>query len=256
MQCRLFFDMEKLSVTIITKNEENNIDRCLKSVAWADEIIIVDSGSVDRTLDICKNHKCSILSIEWLGFGKTKQFAVDQASYEWVFSIDADEEVTPELKASILKVLKDNPETTGFRISRRSFYVDKWIKHSGWDNDAPLRLFRKSGGGFNDKEVHESIEVNGKVDKLAGKMLHYTYPTISSHIEKLDRYSELNVKKQYKSGKTYSVGKAVSRGFAKFLKMYFIQKGFLDGQTGLVLALNSAFGVYLKYIKLWERTKK
>ncbi len=251
-----FFVMEKISVTIITKNEENNIARCLKSVNWADEIVIVDSGSVDNTLEICKTFKCSIHSIKWLGFGKTKQFAVDQTSHEWVFSIDADEEVTPELKASIQKVLKDNPSLSGFRIHRRSFYVDKWIKHSGWDKDAPLRLFRKSRGGFNSKEVHESIEVKGKIDKLNGIMLHYTYPTVSSHVEKLDRYSELNVTKQYRAGKSYSVGKAVSRGLAKFIKMYCIQKGFLDGQTGFVLALNSAFGVYLKYIKLWEKAKK
>ena len=252
----LFFIMEKLSVTIITKNEEENIERCLRSIKWADEIIVVDSGSTDNTIAICNNYKCKVYSINWLGFGKTKQYAVDRTSNEWVFSIDADEEVTPELKSSILEVLQKNPQTAGFRTSRRSFYVDKWIKYSGWKKDAPLRLFRKSKGGFNKKEVHESIEVNGKISSLKGKMLHYTYPTIASHIEKMNRYAELNISKQYKPGKRYSVLGAIIRGKWKFTKMYFFQGGFLDGRTGFILAVNSAFGVYLKYIKLWERAKR
>ncbi|MDD3050245.1 MAG: glycosyltransferase family 2 protein [Candidatus Cloacimonetes bacterium] len=241
--------MNKLSVAIITKNEERNIGRCLKSVQWADEIVVVDSGSSDKTIDICQKFNCKIVETEWLGFGKTKQLAVNNCSHDWVLSIDADEELTTELQNRIKTILQ-NPDAEGYYIKRMSFYLNKLIQHCGWNHDFPLRLFNRRNGSFNEKIVHEAIEVNGTVKKIKEVMFHYTYPTISFHIQKIDFYSTLGAERI--SDKRSSISKAVMRGLFKFIKMYIIQLGFLDGKIGFVLSVNSAYGVYLKYIKLWE----
>ncbi|MBT4360547.1 MAG: glycosyltransferase family 2 protein, partial [Candidatus Marinimicrobia bacterium] len=142
-----------LSITIITKNEERNIRRCLDSIQWAEEVVIVDSGSTDQTLAICKSYNCRIIHTEWLGFGKTKQLAVNETTHDWVLSIDADEVITPELQSAIQSVLK-NPKADGYQIKRESFYLKRKIKYSGWQNDYPLRLFNKRKGQFNDAPVH------------------------------------------------------------------------------------------------------
>ncbi len=244
--------MEKLSIVIITKNEESNIGRCLKSVRWADEIVIIDSGSTDRTLEICRDYSCVITSSEWLGFGRTKQLAVSTASNNWLFSIDADEEMTPELADKIRRILSDNSHKNGYRIRRMSFYLGKLIRHSGWNRDYPLRLFNRKYGNFNEKDVHESVEIEGDIGKLNEPLLHYTYPTISSHLIKMDRYTSIGAEVLSQKGKKVSIAGAVSRGMVKFIKMYIIQAGIMDGREGLVLALNSAYGVYLKYLKLWK----
>ena len=246
--------MYKFSVTIITKNEEKNIGRCLESVKWADEIVIVDSGSTDKTLKICRKYNCKIIESEWLGFGKTKKFAVDSATNNWILSIDADEEVTPDLKKEILGIL-DNPEFNGYKIKRKSFYINKWINHCGWNKEYKLRLFNKQFGNFNEQMVHESVKLNGKIAKINEILKQYTYPNISSHLQKIDRYSKLSATELFKNGKKTSIFMAILKGKIKFLQMYFLQLGFLDGKEGFILSLNSAYGVYLKYLKLWEMNK-
>lgn len=239
----------KISATIITFNEQANIERCLKSILWVDEIVIVDSYSTDNTIEICKKYNCKIIQTEWQGFGKTKKFAVDSASHDWILSIDADEEVTEQLKIKILDLLVA-PDYYGFKIKRRSHYLGKEIKHCGWDRDYPLRLFNRQFANFNDKEVHESVILNGKKGRIHEPFLHYTYPTISSHINKINRYSELAA---LNGENKYSLLTSLFFGVNKFLKMYLLQKGFLDGKYGFLLCVNSAFGVYLKYIKAWEK---
>ncbi|HEX9971690.1 MAG TPA: glycosyltransferase family 2 protein [bacterium] len=245
---------EKLSVTIITKNEQHNIERCLKSVQWADEIVVVDDGSTDRTPEICRQYTPKVIHSDWLGFGLLKQLAVNSATHDWIFSIDSDEEVSELLKNKILNIL-ENPQLNGFRIKRDSFYLGKKIRHCGWDRDYQLRLFNRKFGNFNDKQVHESVSISGTVGRIEEPMFHYTYPTVQSHIEKMNRYSELGLELLTKKKKTASIGSAVVRGLAKFIKMYFLQRGFLDGKIGFVLCYNSAFGVYLKYLKLWEKNR-
>ena len=163
----------KLSVTIITLNEEKNIERCLRSVQWADEIIVTDSGSTDRTVEICRKYTDKVLQIEWLGFGKTKKFAVDAATNDWIFSIDADEQVTDELKNKIQQIMK-KPSAQAYRIKRKSLYLGKIINHCGWGRDYPLRLFDRKAGNFNDKLVHETVEITGKILKINEPLLHYT----------------------------------------------------------------------------------
>jgi len=244
----------KISAVIITKNEEANIERCLTSISWVDEIVVVDSGSTDRTLEICKKYNCKIIETEWLGFGSTKKLAVDNATYDWIFSIDSDEEVTGILKSKIELILTD-PKNNGYRIKRKSFYLERLIKHCGWNSDFPLRLFNKNFGNFNDKEVHESVVLNGDISKINEHMLHYTYPTIEVHLKKINRYSTIQAEEMYKLGKRYPIVLAVFFGLNKFANTYLFNLGILDGREGFILCSIASFGVYLKYAKLWKLNK-
>ncbi len=243
--------MEKVSVTIITKNEEANIERCLKSLTWADEIVVVDSGSTDRTIEICKRFNCKLIETEWKGFGKTKKFAVDIAKYDWIFSIDADEEVTSTLSGKIKSIL-DSPKFMAYQIKRNSFYLGEMIRFCGWQNDYPLRLFNRKYGNFNDSTIHEKVTTKVEKAKVHEPLLHYTYPMIKTHFDKINFYTELGANKLKEKEKRYSIISALFFGFNKFMKMYFLKLGILDGRVGFILCLNSAIGVYLKYIKTWK----
>jgi len=246
----------KISAVIITKNEEKNITRCLNSLIWADEILVVDSGSTDKTIKICEKYDCNILSIDWMGFGPTKKFAVDNAKNDWVFSIDADEAVTEELRIFLENFIDVN-EFNGYRIKRKSIYLGKTINHSGWDNDFPLRFFNKKYGNYNDKLVHEAVDLsNKKVKSIVYPIMHYPYPSISSHILKLDMYSNLGAEQALDRGQKCSILFAMLSGFFKFFKMYILKKGFLDGSHGFCLAIISSFGVTIKYLKIWSESKK
>ncbi len=244
--------MNPLSVVIITKNEAKNIERCLKSVAWADEIVVADSGSTDGTVEICRAYRCRTVQAEWAGFGPVKKLAVNAAGHDWIFSIDADEEVTPALRTEIERILRQ-PDFDGYEIRRTSFYLGRMIRHCGWNRDYPLRLFNRRLGNFNDRLVHEFVVLRGSKGRIEAPLLHYTYPTLSTHISKMDRYSELGAETLLQKGKHGVLSYAILSGVAKFIKMYLLQAGFLDGKAGLILSLNSAFGVYLKYVKLWEK---
>lgn len=242
-----------LTAVIITKNEEANLTRCLSSIGWVDEVVVVDSGSSDKTICIAKSFGARVIETEWLGFGRTKQLAVDHASNEWVLSIDADEEITETLKCEIQEVLV-SASKFGYRIPRTSFYMGKPIHYCGWQSDAPLRLFHKEYGCFNGKIVHEAVEMDTEPGKLREAMNHYTYPTISTHIAKIDTYTTLGAAQLVEKGKKAGLLTACTRGLGKFVKMYFLKRGFLDGKRGFVLSVVSAFGVTLKYLKLWEAT--
>lgn len=244
----------KISATIITYNEEQNIERCLKSIQWVDEIVVVDSYSTDNTIEICKKYKCNVIQTKWKGFGKTKKFAVDNTSNDWILSIDADEEVSDSLRDAIGQLLV-KPTYNGFNIKRRSFYLGKEIKHCGWNNDFPLRLFNKEHANFNEKEIHESVVLHLEKAKINEPLFHYTYPTINSHIAKMNKYSELYALRFIKERKKYSISSSIFFGIIKFLNMYFFRLGFLDGKIGFILCLNSSIGVYLKYIKTWQQNK-
>jgi len=248
--------MNKISATIVTLDEERNIERCLKSVQWADEIVVVDSGSTDRTLDICRDYDCRIIETEWLGYARTKQLAVDAAANDWIFSIDADEEATPELGAKIMEITKSQGPVKGFRINRRSFYLGKKIRHSGWRKDFPLRLFHRNFGRFNLKPVHEGVEVNGDVGRLQEVLYHYTFPTLATHVRKIELYSELGAAEKKERGAKAGVPGAFFRGGYEFFRIYFLKAGFLDGRRGLILACNSAFAAYMKYLLLWEMVEQ
>jgi len=245
-----------VSVVIITKNEEKNIGRCLNSVDWADEILVIDSGSTDKTRDICnKFSKCKFIETDWLGFGRTKQYGVEMASYDWVLSLDADEEVSTELAQSI-RSLKQDSSITAFKIRRSSFYLSKMINFSGWQNDSPLRFFNKKFANFDEKIVHEKVSIfQGECSYLDSNILHYPYPDIETHIQKINLYTTLQAKETSNKNKKFLLFRALISSIFKFIKMYILRYGFLDGKEGFILALLSGFYVFLKYVKLWA-TKK
>ncbi len=248
----------KISAVIITKNEELNIERCLKSLHWVDEIVVVDSGSTDRTVEICKRYNCKIIETEWLGFGKTKQLAVNSASYNWVLSIDSDEQVSDN-SVRVIKTLLENPQHKAYKaykVQIKSFYLGRMIHHSGWGNEFKLRIFNKEFGNYNDSVIHESVVIAGEKPHVKVELNHYTYPTLEKNMEKLDRYSSLQAKELFEKGKKYSLVLIPLFVLNKFINMYLINLGFLDGKEGFLLANMSAFGVFLKYAKLWELNKK
>lgn len=247
--------MISISVVIITHNEEKNIERCLKSVIWADEIVVIDSQSVDKTREICEKYNCKFYTSDWLGFGKTKQFAVSKAYNDWILSIDADEELSPEIIDEIKLILSNASVYNSYRIKRNSYYLGKVIKHCGWDKDYTLRLFNKQYGNFNDNTVHEFVETKGSIGTLKSVMLHYTYPDLATHFTKMKRYAELGAENLFKQGKYSTPLIAIIRGISKFLKMYILQLGFLDGPNGFILSVNSGWGVYQKYLFLWEKRR-
>jgi len=245
-----------ISVSIITKNEEKNISRCLDSLSWSDDIIIVDSGSTDKTLNICKKFQCKIIRTEWLGFGRTKQIGVNHAKYDWVFSIDADEEVSKELSENIKSIVK-NSSYKGFFVKRKSFYLGRQINYSGWQNDFPLRLFNKKYGNFNSRDVHEKVVMRtSEISRLDLPIIHYPYNDIEAHLKKINLYTSLGSIELFNKRKKVLLIYPFLAAFFKFLKTFIIKKGFLDGKEGLILSILSSFYVFLKYIKLWLLNKK
>ena len=248
--------MEHLSVVIITKNNESIIEKCLQSVAWADEIVVIDSGSTDNTISICNKYNCKVIESDWLGFGRTKQLAVKYASHNWIFSIDSDEVCSKQLKEDITHKINSENNVAGYRIKRQTYYLNKPIRYCGWQNDYPLRLFRKDKGTFNSNEIHEFVEIEGQIENIRSLLLHYSFPTISSHIEKMNIYTSLSARVSFEKNKQSSLLTAILKGSFKFFKMYVLQLGFMDGMPGLILSKNSAFGVYMKYLKIYELNKK
>lgn len=246
--------MTRISVVIITNNEENNLRRCLESVKFADEIILNDSGSTDKTLDIAREFSCKVITTEFAGFGPAKQKALDLATGEWVLSIDADEEIDEELKSQIKSAIASG-DCDGYLLNRKSQFLGRWITHSGWYPDRILRLFRRNAARFTDSRVHEKVEVAGRTGNLSGHILHYTDPNISHYLLKLDRYTTLSAQMLHRDGKPFHCWYLLLKPVAIWVKMYILKRGFLDGLQGFMLAGLSAFHVYCKYAKLWELRK-
>jgi glycosyltransferase involved in cell wall biosynthesis len=241
-----------LSVIIITKNEASHIGRCLDSVLWADEIIVIDSGSEDNTVEICKQYTDSVFIAGWMGFGIQKQRALDKAQGDWVLSIDADEVVTPELRAQIEKAFQQE-QFNGYEIPRLSSYCGRQIRHSGWWPDYVLRLFRRNAGYFTESVVHERIVVQGEIGKLTSPLLHDAFVSVDEVLHKLNCYSSLGAEMLYQKGEVRSsIGKAIFKALWTFIRTYCLKAGFLDGRQGLMLAISNAEGTYYKYVKLLE----
>lgn len=239
-----------LSVIIITKNEAAHIDACLGALSWADEIIVLDSGSEDATVQICKNHTDKVFETDWPGFGVQKQRALNKATGDWVLSIDADEIVSEQLKNEILKAIS-NADVDGFLVPRLSSYCGKQIHHGGWWPDYTPRLFHRERGRFTEATVHERIVVEGKLGTLQNPLLHDAFVDLEEVLVKLNSYSSLGAEMQFNQGKKSSLVKAVARGFWTFIRTYLIKGAILDGGHGLMLAISNAEGTYYKYAKLW-----
>jgi (heptosyl)LPS beta-1,4-glucosyltransferase len=241
----------KISAAIITLDAAVDLERCLASLSFADEIVVLDQGSSDNTADVCARHGADLHQTEWLGFGLTKQKAVDLCRNRWVLSIDSDEQVTPELQAAI-EALPDQPEEAAFMVNRLSRFLGKWIRHCGWHPEYVTRLFDRNRAGFNDKPVHESIIAEGNVGRLDGLLRHYTYETMEQYIDKLNRYTTLAAEEMHLAGRSTSLFSAVVRAKVAFWRMWLVKGGILDGVPGTVLCLASSFYVLSKYTKLWR----
>lgn len=246
--------MNKISVIVITRDEEKNISDCLKSVEWADEIIVVDSESTDKTVEIAKQVTDKVFSHKWEGYVPQKRFALSLASNEWVLSLDADERVTPELKAEIINL--DLSDFNGFKIRRKNFLMEKEITSCGWEKDYQLRLMKKSKADFSDRLVHEKFIVDGKTDVLKNPMLHYTFSSFSDYFSKINHYSTLKSQELFQKKKRVNGWTIFSHTFSAFFAFFFIRRGFKDGVYGLIISFLHSVSTMMNYIKLWELQKK
>ena len=241
-----------LSVIIITKNEEANIARCIKSVQWADEIVVVDAESTDRTCAIAKDIGARVIVKRWEGFAVQKEFALSQASSPWVLSLDADEEVTTELKQEIQSVVVAADSNDGYEIPRKSFFLGKWIRYGGWYPGYQLRLFKKAKTHLNHRPVHEGFMVEGTVGRLVGNINHYTYRSVHHYIEKMNEYSSLDVMNKLSANRKVYWFNFILNPLSAFIRMYVSLKGYKDGFHGFLLAYYSALHVLVIYAKTWE----
>ncbi|MDD2902734.1 MAG: glycosyltransferase family 2 protein [Syntrophales bacterium] len=242
----------RLSVTVIALNEEANIVPCLESVSFADEIIVVDSGSTDRTLELARNFTDRIFTIDWRGFAGTKNFALEQARMEWVFSLDMDERVPEGLRQEILKVVHTDGPLAGYKIPRKNYVGGRWIRHLGWYPDHTLRLFRRGQGRFRDREVHEEVVVAGPVGLLQTPLEHYSYNNLSEYAARQDRYARLAAGEMRKAGRRPWPGELLWRPALHFFKLFVLKRGFLEGKLGLNLSLQASRYNFLKYHYLRE----
>ena len=248
----------KISATIIACNEAANIGDACNSLAWADEIVVVDSGSTDETRRIAQDCGARVIDRDWPGFAAQKQFAVDQAAYDWIFSLDADERVSDELKSSIAK-LREGPEpelADGYRIPRRSYYQGRWIKGGGWYPDWQLRLFRKTRGRWEPRHIHESVKLDAgaRVARLSGDILHYSVRDATHHHRMIgERYAPLAAQQMLEEGRHTSALQIASAAPAAFIRSYFLKAGFRDGLAGITIASFAAHHAFLKHLLLWEK---
>ncbi len=241
--------MAKLSVIIITKDEADNIRACLESVKWADEMIVVDSGSNDETVEICRELGAQVHVHDWPGFGIQKNRALSYATHEWVLAIDADERVTSDLQAQLIKVMESNSKD-GFYLPRLSQFCGKFIRHSGWYPDYVLRLFKKSKGRFSDDMVHERVILQGITGRLSSPLLHYSYLNNADVQRKTEQYAKAGAMQMFKNGKVATFADAPLRAAWAFTRTFFVRLGFLDGMAGFNIALMNARTTYLKYHQL------
>lgn len=244
-----------LSVIIITKNEEHDIRDCLESVKWADEVIVLDSGSTDNTLKITSEYTDKAYSsVDWQGFGIQKNRALAYATSDWVLSLDADERVSDVLRQEIQKAIQSE-NIFIFKLPRLSSYCGKFIRHSGWWPDYVPRLFKRGEASFSDDLVHERLVFEGDANKLTAPLVHITYKDLNEVIVKINHYSSLGAENSYQKGKRGSLASAIIHGIWAFIRAYIFRAGFLDGAEGFMLAISNAETTYYRYLKLFYLSK-
>jgi glycosyltransferase involved in cell wall biosynthesis len=248
-------DLNQISAIVITRNEEKHINDCLQSLSFVDEIVLVDSNSEDQTIPIARKYTQKIFNVEWKGFGETKQFALENASHDWILWIDADERISTELASEIKFTLENDPPFSGYRMPRKAFFLGRWMRHGGWYPGYVVRLFRRDKGRFDSASVHERLHVDGSIGTLHAPILHYTDDSIHHYYEKFNRYTSLAAEELIKHGKHYSLLDLLFRPVFMFLKMYLFKAGFLDGAEGFQLAVFSSSYVFTKYAKLRELSR-
>lgn len=245
--------MSKISATVITKNEQKNIVRCLRSLSFADEVIVVDSQSSDQTVRLAEANGARVIVNPWPGHIQQKNFAIEQATGDWILSLDADEEVTPELRNEIQAARHEGfYGRDGFYLPRLSMFLGKWIRHGGWYPDRHLRLFKKACGRFGGLNPHDKVMMKGRSGRFKNHLLHYTYPSLESYFSRLNSYTGIAAREMYHRGRRPLLVKLLFSPPAAFVKMYLLKLGFLDGIEGFILGVFSSYYVLVKNLKLWE----
>lgn len=248
--------MKTLAVVVIAKNEEANIARCLKSVAWADQLILVDSHSSDDTAVIAQELGALVIPHQFEGYGPAKRAGVAAATTDWVLNIDADEEVTPELAADIQRVIQEKTDLAGYEMARRTRFLSRWIYHCGWYPDYVTRLFRRDRGNFNDAPIHEAVILDGPKGRLKSELLHYCFVSLEQYLTKFNRYTSIGAEDAYNRGKRTNLFDITGRPVVSFFAHYVARQGFRDGFEGFVVSVLSAVSVFVKYAKLRQLAKE
>lgn len=243
---------EKISAVLIALDEEARIDPALESLRWADEVLVVDGGSADRTREVSRAAGARVVERAFSGYVDQKTFALEQASFDWVLSLDADERVSPDLAAQIDSQRRAGFDALGYRVHRVTYYLDRYIRSTDWYPDRPLRLFHRAHARWAGKYVHESVRVDGPVDTLSGELLHYPYRDIEHHLTKMNRYSTLAARQMYEAGSRGRLWLALAYPPWIFFRNYVLRRGFRDGRAGLVVSALNSFYVMSKHLKLWE----
>lgn len=241
-----------LTVIVPTYNEEANLRACLESVRFADELLVVDSFSTDGTTGIAREFGARIVQHEYVYSARQKNWAIPQAGNDWVLLVDADERVTPGLRAEILELLEKGPTQDGYWIYRANHFLGKRMRHCGWESDRVIRLFRRDTARYQDRRVHAEIALPGPLPALHHPLEHHTFRSFGQYMERINRYSEWGAAQMYSEGRRAGPLTIFGRPIVRFLKMYIVKLGFLEGVHGLVLSMFGAFSVYLKYSRLWE----
>jgi glycosyltransferase involved in cell wall biosynthesis len=247
-------DTPLLSLVVIAKNEADRIGRLLDDASIADEIIVVDSGSSDGTIELCRSRGAQVVHHDWEGYVIQKQYALETAKGEWILNLDADEALSQESSQEILAAIQQaEPQVGGFSMPRLSRYLNRWIRHGGWYPDRKIRLVRKGRGRWVGDGLHEKLQVSGTVKELQRPLLHYVYRDISDQVNTINRFSTVSADHRKTSGSTGYLLLGLFHAVGKFLECAFWKRGILDGVPGVVIAVNSAFYVFLKHAKAWEK---
>lgn len=247
---------EPISVTIIAHNEAERIGACIDSASWADEIIVVDSGSTDDTQEICRKRGALVIQHSWEGYAAQKNFALSEASHSWILSLDADECVSPELAEEILFVLSDDAPAEGYRMPRKNIFFGCWFRHGDLWPDYQLRLFRRDAGAFNEKSVHESVVVEGRVGVFSSPLEHYSYDSLFDFFQKQVKYARLSAEDLFSRGIQPGIADFVLRPLWRFFRSYVLKMGLLDGLNGLWVSAGSAYYVFMRAAFLWELCRR
>lgn len=244
--------MPPVSVTLITLDESAHIAAAIDSAAWADEVIVVDAGSADDTVAIARSKGARVFTRAWTGYVEQKNYAASLAAHDWIFSLDADERITPALAAEIRGTLSGEPGVRGYRVPRVTHHLGRWIRTTDFYPDYQTRLYDRRAARWAGRYVHESVQVDGAVGQLTQELQHYSYRDLHDHLERINRYTSLAARQMYESGRRTSALQLLLHPPAAFLRNYLLRRGFLDGTVGLTLSLVNAYSVMLKFAKLWE----
>ena len=245
-----------ISAVIMARDEAGNIEAAIASLSFASQIVVADTGSSDDTRELAGRAGAEVHSIEFDGYGSSKNRALEFCRHEWIFCLDADERVSPELASSILDAIRQDSGKEGYEVCRLTYFLGKPVRHSGWYPEYITRLFKRGRGRYAERLVHESIIMENRPGRLGGLLYHFSYPDLYSYLRKLNAYSTLSARELHKSGRRFSILNFAIHPIAIFVKMYFLKAGFLDGYHGLLLSLLSSFHVMLKYAKLRELQKR